>query len=782
MRAAALVLDGPALLVWSASQAEYAAAAFPPPLPPPPHAGPSSGHAADDAFLLRVLAALRQWHVVPGDAARLGELLATLRSTERFYDVIGGVVGYQLTALRLMAESEGAAESGGGGGKRALHAPVGTDLVAHPGLALRLAARGLRRLAEVGEVYPLGGAGDRLGLTHPPTGEPLPAAVLPFAGRPLLASLLRDADAREWLHLRVFGAAVRAPVALMTSAAASNHDAVAALCEAHAWFGRGAENFRLFAQPLVPVVAAATGAWLLAAPGALATKPGGHGCVWKLAADGGVLGWMEGRGCSALLVRQITNPAAGADTTLLALAGAGFAPADEARPAAEDAAAWARGAAARGPRAADPPPRRFGFASCARAGGAAEGVNALVEARAATGAWRYHVGCVEYTQFGGAAAPPGAPLAPLPANTNVLFVSLAGVRAGLAAGPAGCLPGLLVNTSKPVAAWAPAPGGGGPGVTRPVRAGRLECSMQGLADVLADVSPARVGRDRWGALSTFVVFALRRAVTSSAKRRRASAADRQLAQTPDGAFLDALRNAADVLRLGGVAHPPVGDDGEYAHACPVVPPFLFCFHPALGPPWHVAAQKVVRGSLAPGAELVLELAEADVTDLRLDGSLRVVADSPVGWLDADARQVRLCADRCGRARLARCTVRNAGVAWDDPGNVAWAGQLARAEGVLVTLAGGAEFDAEGVTLCGPHHFHVPDGHRMTLRPAPLCAGDAHPDGFTVALQRMTPGAPPSWAWHYSLGDDGRITLQRRHAESPCDSRQQDVLIASGVTI
>ena len=38
----------------------------------------------------------------------------------------------------------------------------------------------------------LSGAGDRLGLTCSVTGEGLPVAVLPYCGRPLLESLIRD--------------------------------------------------------------------------------------------------------------------------------------------------------------------------------------------------------------------------------------------------------------------------------------------------------------------------------------------------------------------------------------------------------------------------------------------------------------------------------------------------------------------------------------------------------------------------------------------------------------
>lgn len=58
--------------------------------------------------------------------------------------------------------------------------------------------------------------------------------------------------------------------------------------------------------------------------------------------------WFSAKGRASALIRQISNPMAGVDTTLLALAGTGFS----------------------GRRA-------FGFMSCERVVGAAEGMNVL---------------------------------------------------------------------------------------------------------------------------------------------------------------------------------------------------------------------------------------------------------------------------------------------------------------------------------------------------------------------------------------------------------------------
>lgn len=104
------------------------------------------------------------------------------------------------------------------------------------------------------------------------------------------------------------------------------------------------------------------------------------------------------------LVLARSNPLAGTDTTLLALSGAGYADG-----------------------------RCFGFASCERRAGAAEGANALMERRLIRpdgGAeYAYNVTNVEYTEFDrlgvdDECGEDGGQYSRFPANTNVLYVGL----------------------------------------------------------------------------------------------------------------------------------------------------------------------------------------------------------------------------------------------------------------------------------------------------------------------------------------------------------------------
>ena len=62
---------------------------------------------------------------------------------------------------------------------------------------------------------------------------------------------------------------------------------------------------RLFRQPMVPMVAAEDGHWLMAGALQPMLKPGGHGAIWKLMHDQGVFDWLSQHTCEAAIVRQI---------------------------------------------------------------------------------------------------------------------------------------------------------------------------------------------------------------------------------------------------------------------------------------------------------------------------------------------------------------------------------------------------------------------------------------------------------------------------------------------
>lgn len=60
-------------------------------------------------------------------------------------------------------------------------------------------------------------------------------------------------------------------------------------------------------QPLVPVVGAEDGQWLVTKPFNPLSKPGGHGVIWKLAYDKGIFNWFYCQGRKGATVRQVRS-------------------------------------------------------------------------------------------------------------------------------------------------------------------------------------------------------------------------------------------------------------------------------------------------------------------------------------------------------------------------------------------------------------------------------------------------------------------------------------------
>ncbi|KAH9535818.1 hypothetical protein CY35_17G073500 [Sphagnum magellanicum] len=624
----------------------------------------------------------------------LQSLVQMLERMDRFYDSIGGIIGYQVAALELIKAYEQEQElclsklllaerTTGQHSRKQFLVPVGPDLAKDKEYAIRAASWGLERLPEMAEIYPLGGAGDRLGLVDPVTGECLPVAMLPYCGRTLLEGLIRDLQAREFLYYKVYGRQHITPVAIMTSAAKKNNERVQALCESHGWFGRGKQSFRLFEQPLVPTVSAADGRWMVSQPLGLVLKPGGHGVIWKLASDEGVFAWFSGWERKAAIVRQISNPVAGTDVTLLALSGIG--------------------------RQYN---KKFGFASCTRNVGAAEGVNVLTEQSRGDGSWEYAISCIEYTEFSklgitDVPVAPGSGEAQFPANTNVLYVDLASVEQIASSKTAATLPGMVMNLKKPTIY------NDHHGIKHSVRGGRIECTMQNVADQLVTRQPSRLTSESHEDLDTFIVFNERRKVTSSAKRHR-KMKDDLLHQTPDGSFLDVTRNGFELLTSCGVQMPKMESNHCYVDSWP---PFIVLLHPAMGPLWDITRQKL-KGSLLVKATNVM-------------GSLRQSEPGSEKTLDYGVG--------CARCRLHGVQILNKSVDWTCSSNVYWQHKVQRLEALEIILQDNAEFEAFNVTFEGSHRFEVPSGHRMRITEGP--------SGLTSYYFPATgQGNPASFRW------------------------------------
>ncbi|KAL2248937.1 UNVERIFIED_CONTAM: UTP--glucose-1-phosphate uridylyltransferase 3, chloroplastic [Sesamum indicum] len=504
------------------------------------------------------------------EKAALKSLLKMLGELEQFYDCIGGIIGYQATVLELLAQSTHEGQTINWSEQAGMllkcqfveiHSPSVLDLSEDIEYASQAALWGIEGLPVLGEIYPLGGSADRLGLVDPETGECLPAAMLPYCGRTLLEGLIRDLQAREFLYFKLYGEQCITPVAIMTSSAKNNHGHITYLCERFGWFGRGRSSFQIFEQPLVPAVTAEDGQWVVTRPFEPVCKPGGHGVIWKLAHDKGVFKWFQSHGRKGATVRQISNVVAATDLTLLALAGIGL----------------RQG-------------KKLGFASCKRNSGATEGINVLLEKKNLDGNWAYGLSCIEYTEFD---------------------------KFGITAGPL-------------------SPSG--------VSGGRLECTMQNIADNFANTYSSRCHKGVEDGLDTFIVYNERRKVTSSAKKRR---------------------------RHGKSLHQVQGNE-EYVNSGP---PYLILLHPALGPLWEVTRQK-------------------------LDGSLLVLAENAVGSIEINenGEPIIQYGRRCARCKLENVKILNNGIDWSSRDNVYWKHDVQRFEALKVILHGNAEFEATDVVI------------------------------------------------------------------------------------
>jgi len=666
-----------------------------------------------NSFVVKGLLAIGQGPIIFQDLDRIEDLneawnkfLGLLSDMENFYDMIGGVVGYHLTMLKLIdaCQHKTLLESHEG---VSFQEPEGLKIFQDTPEARKAVRWGIDHLREMAEIYPVGGAGDRLNLQDEKTGELLPAAQLQFCGRTLLEGLIRDLQGREFLYYKLFGRQLVTPIALMTSYEKNNHQRVSRICESLEWFGRSKKSFHFFIQPLVPMLTI-EGDWAMQAPLKPILKPGGHGVIWKLAEDQGIFKWFESLQRHKAIVRQINNPVAGIDNGLLALAGLGC-----------------------------HKKKDFGFASCYRLLNTAEGMDVLRE-KQVSGGYEYCITNVEYTEFekfGIADAPvqQGSPYSHFPSNTNILFADLKAIREAVKVCP---IPGKLINMKTKVSCYQSS------GMVEK-QAGRLESIMQNIADHIVDHCPKRLGPGEHNDLRTFLTFNKRSKTLSVAKQAYESG--KSIVGTPEGCFYELMENYRDLLvNYCRMDVPPLNDEKEYMDEGSS---FVVLFHPALGGVYSVISQKIHGGKLAKWAEWVMEVAEAEVVNLNLEGSLLIEADNIMGKKNSEGL-LTFDNSQTGKCTLINVTVKNKGIDRSFK-QASWKRQVHRSESLRITLHGNAEFFAENVILEGDMYFDVPSDHRLVI----------YQQGEEIAWH-YDPIDGSSWEWEYILDNQDRILLEK----------------------
>ncbi len=584
----------------------------------------------------------------------LTHFIEQIEPTERFYSYMGGIVGYHVKTLKLMCEQ---LEKKQDVEAVTLHAPPYTDIREESQARRNLVRDGVDTLDAMGEIYVVGGAGDRLNLIDEKTKQPLPVARLEFGGHTLLENLVRDLQAREFFTYKLTGKQHITPIILMTSKEKQNDMHIAALLEERKYFGRPEGSIFRIKQPMTPVIAV-DGLWAVSAPLELIVKPGGHGVIWKLCDEYGAFTFLEKQKRDYVVVRQINNPLAGLDINLFALAGFG-----------------------------KKQNMAFGFESIPRIPGMSEGMNVLKEYSDN----KETISNLEYTEFAKAKATSQdfakiADTHEFPANTNILYANVAQVKEASKKLP---LPGFLVNMKHPVETLRD-----GKRVQR--NGARLESTMQNIADVLTSDSDA---------LSTFVLLNKREKTMSVTKK---AFDGKSLAETPEGCFYDLMKENLSLLRdYCDFEIAPLNNAEDYIVNGPNA---LFSYHPALGPLYSVIAQKITQGKLCHNAELEIEAQEVSIKNLTVDGSLRISAENVMGHF---VDEKLLFSNQVGRAIFDTVTVKNQGIDRSLK-NSCHKAEITRKECCKIMLLGNSEVVAKNVQIEGNFDLVVESGTRAIL--------------------------------------------------------------------
>lgn len=626
-------------------------------------------------------------HTVP--MKNIEKLLDELLEIDRFYHEIGGLVGYHLTILKFLEGPKKQENEV----KQKFFPPSFIDISKEDEHVRQMILWGIEHLPEISELYPLGGAADRLHLQDPVSKAELPAAKLAFGGKTLLEWLIQDLQAKEYLYFKLFKKEIVTPIAMMTSHEKKNYSHILAICEENKWFGRPKESIQLFLQPLVPTITQ-DGKWCMKKYLEPLLKPSGHGAIWKLAKDFGILRWFKKQKRKKALVRQINNPIAGIDLGLLAFTGYGM-----------------------------HHDQNFGFASCSREYGAAEGINVLVEKKNKEG-YSYHLSNIEYCDFERFGISDDATL--FSSNTNILFADLKEVEAASKKSP---FPGVLINLKE---IRFPSSKG-----IREEKVARLESTMQNIADEFVETYAKPLLKKNRKLKKTFITFNDRNRTISTAKK--VYFPGKSTLETPERCFYDLMKNSSQLLESCGFSLPPFPSLESYFEKGL---PFIFLHHPALGPLYSIIKQKLKGGKLHPHSEMVLQISEIYLENLDLKGSLVVQAKNPTGHMGPDG--LLHPSHQSGKCIFKNVRVQNKGIEKKGP---VWK-EIERKESLTIILHDNAEIIAEDVTIQGNKLIEVEPNTQLRIY-----------EKNGKIFEKRKKISTPSWFWNYEVQKDFSILIR-----------------------
>lgn len=666
----------------------------------------------EQLFIIKILIVSGQSEILINDAKDLNLqkivcLIDILLKVERFYDSIGGILGYHTTVLELLYAQLKNIDTD----KDIEHYshPKMIDIIQETPYVSYLNRRGIESIHMIGEMYPIGGAGDRLHLIDQMTGELLPVAMLPFLGRSLLEGMIRDTQAREYLYYQLYGDSICTPIAIMTSLEKNNRKYIENLLEQKNHFNRPKNSYQIFDQPLVPVVSE-YGTWVIKDFHELTLKPGGHGVLWKQALDEGIFDWFKTLNKTKLLIRQINNPIASTDYGILSLLGYGI---DN--------------------------DKAYGVLSCKRLVHSPEGMNVFCERETNYG-YEYGITNIEYTEF----SKKGIEDRPVeenglfsvyPSNTNILFVDIESVIEAVKINP---IPGMIINMKTEFTHL------NSKGEPEGVLGGRLESTMQNIVDVMFDKFPVRQEIIDQKDLKTFLLFNERHKTISVTKNRFKGF--HQLEGTPFHSHYTLLKNYHDLLKnYCNIIVPEFCSFKEYIE---FGPNFIVDLHPAIGPLWRIISQKINGGEIFDHSELILEIANLEIKDFYLRGSFLIQSNDPMGIKFSESKLNY--SHYGGRCTLYNVKIINNGIN-KSYRNVYWSNEIKRKESFTLILHGNSEFYAKNVNFEGNYLIEVEDGFVV----------EAYDHRGKVKFKKKKINEP-RWIWNYHYDENNQIILRKRN--------------------
>lgn len=608
----------------------------------------------DQMFFLHFVSIGQAAHLFPEvncdkiETEKLQNVLPILRDLNKFYSIIGGILGYQITTIEvLLNEYCNPTDE--------LLPPQGIDISECSPEVSSYIIQGVIQQNIFAEIYPIGGVGDRFKCSSAPSEQSVPTAMVPFLGRTLLEGLIRDLQAKEYLHYLITGKQLVTPIILMTSEE-DNHSQIFNICKENQFFGRNSKTIFFLSQPLVPTFTK-YGYWCLKDQNTFLCKPGGHGAIWKLALDSGGLTWLQKMGRKKVLIRQINNPIAGCDYGILAFTGIG---------ACKDSS--------------------FGFASCLRQIKTQEGVNVIKYKRQQK---KGVLSCVEYCDFkkynmSDVSVDPKSIYSSFPSNTNIIFADIAILQQAVRQMP---YPNFIVNFKEDIHFI--------PGknlVTEEIA--RLESTMQHISEapIIADSN------------KTYLTLHDRKKTISAVKRYQQVSNDSL--ETIEGGFRDLLYN--NLLLLQNHCKWNLGFNISENFA---TLPGLFLYHPALGPIYSIIAQKLKSGTFSTGAELQLEIADIVMDQVNIEGSLIITAKNIMGHWEKGKLHF---SSKVGKCIFQNVQIKNQGIEYS-ANNAFWKNAISRKELCYIELEGNSLFIAEDIVIEGNQRIFVPNGKKMIAR-------------------------------------------------------------------